>query len=177
MKYLSFTHDDVSIMENFLKGIVKAEIMLINTNLGLEIYYIYPLNIKKLIISSLELISSQKKIDASTYQISSFIKSEEITNHVCNNFNRLNGMPLAYNCYIQSLFRQIELNKTKNIRVIIELIHLWCEIITAPKFNKKISLNFIKPFNKFLKDNPSVANNIEIRKHLIENSLSLSRKN
>ncbi len=177
MKYLNFTHNDITVLENFLKGIVKTEIMFINTNLGLEIYYLSPLNIKKLIISSLELINSQRNIDVSTYQISSFINSEEISNHICHNFSRLNSMPLSYKCYIQSLFRQIELNKTKNIRVIKELIDIWYEIIASPNYNKNIRLNFIKPFNKFLIENPAVTNNIEIRKPLIKNSLSLFKRN
>jgi len=177
IKYLSFTHDEVSIIENFMRGFVKTELMFINTNLGLEIYYFSPFNLKKILISSLELITSHRNINVRTYQISSITKSEEIVAHICNNYNRLYSMPFSYKCYIQSLFRQLELNKTKNIRVLKELIDIWYKIMSAPKFNKKIRLNFINPLNKFLKLNPSVANKIAIRKHLVQNEMSLFRRN
>ena len=177
IKYLSFAHDEVSVIENFMRGCVKTEMMFINTNLGLEIYYFSPFNLKKLIISSLELITSHRNINVRTYQISSFTKSEDIIAHICKNHNRMYRMPFSYKCYIQSLFRQLELNKTKNSQIIKELIDIWYKIMSSPNFNKKIRLNFIKPLNKFLKLNPTVANKIAIRKHLVQNEMSSFKRN
>ena len=65
-----------------MKGVVHSEILFMNTNLGLEVFYISSTNLNKLIVSSLELVTGNQAKKLSLYEMSHYITPIEIKNRI-----------------------------------------------------------------------------------------------
>ena len=177
LKTLCFSHEIVSSMENFIKGVVHSEILFMNTNLGLEVFYISSTNLNKLILSSLELVTGNQAKKLSLYEMSHYITPIEIKNRITNNFVLLNAMPFSYKCYIQSWFRQLECTKNRNDKIIFELIAIWNEIITSDTVSENNRTLFIQYLNIFLNKNKDAEAQTDLVHYLAKLAIQLSKRN
>ena len=177
LKTLCFSHEIVSSMENFIKGVFHSEILFMNTNLGLEVFYISSTNLNKLIVSTLELVTGNQSKKLSLYEMSHYLTPIEIKNRITNNFMLLNAMPFSYKCYIQSWFRQLECTKTRNDKIIFELIAIWNEIITSDTVSENNRTLFIQYLNIFLNKNKDAEGQTDLVHYLAKLAIQLSKRN
>lgn len=176
LKYLCFNHEQVKKVEELVKEIKDCEILFLNTNLGLEVYYVSNANLKELIVSALNVVAAKQKNKLEQCQIQHFSAPDEIKNRFLDNIILLNTIPVAYKCYIQSSFRQYENYNEKNSKIIHVLINLWHNSLVTIDMvpnNRKLFISYLK---NFIAKNDKISDKINLVKHLAELTISLSSK-
>jgi len=176
LKTLCFSHEDVLSIENFIAEIVNDEILFMNTNLGLEIFYIANTDLNKLLLSALQVITGRQEEKMRIFEKSHYITQIEIKNRIARNFILLNSMPFPYKCYVQSLFKQLAYAKKENINIIFELIPIWESILSTENITKNNRTLFIDYLNNYLSKNKDTDDQIGLIKYLARLSVKLSRR-
>ncbi|MHA7943268.1 hypothetical protein ACJOV8_009340 [Formosa sp. 3Alg 14/1] len=124
-KELIISTDQVDVMQAFLVEILSCDIMIINTNLGLDVYYNHVHNQKNQIESAfLILLAKQGRniLDFFCYDLNSV---DEITLKIHHYFKRLIEHPLLFKSYSKSLCYQINFNYSQNSKIIETLFSIW----------------------------------------------------
>jgi len=169
-------HNEVSTLLNLLKNTLQTKFLILNTNLGLEIYYYSNKNLSSLITNSLLLITSKKKHDLNNYRIQSFTSEEKLFNGMQQSIKKLTSTPLSFRCYTQNLFKQLNDNYDSKKDIIEELFFIWKQLlstlclteISTNNFNQFI--NSIEEFKRTSKFDP-------ILKILITDAINSIRQN
>jgi hypothetical protein len=176
LKTLCFSHEEVSSIENFIAEIVNDEILFMNTNLGLEVFYIANTDLNKLLLSALQVITGSQEEKMRIFEKSHYVTQIEIKNRIARNFILLNSMPFPYKCYVQSLFKQLAYVKEENINIIFELIPIWESILSTENISKNNRTLFIDYLNNYLSKNKDTDDQIGLIKYLALLSVKLSRR-
>lgn len=101
---LLISHNEVSTLSDFLEITINTKVLILNTNLGIEIYYNSPVDYTNLITHSFLLIASKQGKETTEYRIAPFSTLPELKNGIHQMLVRLNAMPLAFNCYSKASY-------------------------------------------------------------------------
>ncbi|WP_156772394.1 hypothetical protein [Urechidicola croceus] len=132
-------------MLSFLKNIIKDEVLIINTNLGLEIYYNSSIDYGNIITKSFLLLISKKDKMANDYRIAVCSSLIEVTKTIKLSFVRLSTMPLLFSSYTKSLLFQLNSNFLHNTGIMKELyavLHETLVILNHNEFYSKKTYDF-----------------------------------
>lgn len=173
-KQLLISSKEVSTLLTFLKGIVNEDVMIINTNVGLDVYYHAPLCYKDLIVNAFLLLTTCNGKSMDDFHIKSLNSTEEIENETNRFFEKLIKNPLLFKSYTKSLFNQLKKNYTNNTSLIDELLVLWQNNILEKNLDV---LNQMMPYIANLQGTYAETFNEPILKHLVRETLNDSRSN
>lgn len=145
---LLISHQEVAILKNFLAELLRDEVLIINTNLGLEIYYESSYDCTKLIKDTFAIVACKKCNTEDRYRFFSFQNEQEIQRFMNASMQKLAGMPLFIN-YTKSTLRQLQLQFESNRKLIGKLLKIWDEVARNLRI-KNVSTHKIQAFrNKF----------------------------
>ena len=173
---LLISSKEVSALSDFLEITIKEKVLVLNTNLGIEIYYESDLDYTNLISHSFLLIASKQGNETAEYRISPFRTFPELKNGLHQMLIRLNSMPLAFNCYSKSITHQLNKNYEKNNQLIASLFSIWKEILMLIDLNEQSNFK-LKQFEKTLEDFDEKSSVNVILKQLIANATNVMRQN
>lgn len=167
---------EVNALSDFLEITINEKVLILNTNLGIEIYYHSDIDYTNLITHSFLLIASKQGNETNEYRIAPFRSFPELKNGLQQMLIRLNSMPLAFNCYSKSIIHQLNKNYEKNNQLIGSLFSIWNEILLLINLNEQ-SNQRLKQFEKTLEEFGDKSNVNPILKQLIANATNIMRQN
>ncbi|TYP97888.1 hypothetical protein C7447_10354 [Tenacibaculum adriaticum] len=175
-KELLISHKEVEVLQLFLKEVIKKDVLLLNTNLGLEVYYLSSYNCLEIIINSFLMILSKKQRKKEDFRIISINSNSELKERASTVFNRLIDMPMIFSSYSKSTSYQLNICKQKNREIVNVLLKTWQNVLSdnLDKESSSAKTNFfLNNICKIYLEN-SCSNLI---KKLIENSFNKIRYN
>ncbi len=173
---LLISSKEVSALSDFLERTINEKVLILNTNLGIEIYYQSDLDCTNLITHSFLLISSKGINETTEYRIAAFSTFPELKNGMQQMLERLNSMPLAFGCYSKSIMHQLGKNYEKNNQLIASLFTLYKQILMLQNLNEQSNFK-LKQFEKTLEAFNEKSNVNTILKQLIANATNAMRQN
>lgn len=174
--YLLISSKDVSALSGFLELTINEKVLILNTNLGIEIYYNSNIDYTNLITHSFLLIAAKKGNKTTEFRIAPFRALPELKNGLHQMLVRLNTMPLAFNCYSKSIIHQLNKNYEKNNQLIGSLFSVWKQILLLINLNEQ-SNQRLKQFEKTLEEFDEKSSVNAILKQLIANATNAMRQN
>ena len=108
-KHLLITHKEVSILHSFIENVTIGEVLIINTNFGVEIYYLSSIDYGALIKNSFLLMTHNKKTSLDEYRIYMYNSKNEIKEEIQKSLLKLSAMPLSFTYYSKNLFNQLKM--------------------------------------------------------------------
>jgi len=175
-KQLLIKHDEVSTWQTFLKNAIKNKVLIINTNLGLDVYYQSSSDCSLIIKNSFLLIIAKNCKSANEYRITSLNTIQKLRNAIKNSFIRLCKMPLIFKSYSKSMLNQLNKQFKNNTMIIKELFVVWQNVLNILCQEEIYALK-IKKFQHNLQDNFIENNYNPLLKQLIKDSTSSLRCN
>jgi len=175
-KQLLIKHDEVPILQSFLQNAIKNEVLVINTNLGLDVYYQSSSDCSSIIKNSFHLIITKNGKNTNEFRIASFNNINDLSNAMKNSFIRLCGMHLIFKSYSKSMLNQINIQFSKNTMIIKELFVVWQAVLNTLCQEEIYALK-IKKFQHTLQDNFIENNYDPLLKQLIKDSTNSLRCN
>lgn len=173
---LLISSKEVTALSDFLEITINEKVLILNTNLGIEIYYQSEIDYTNLIIHSFLLIASKQGNEPAEYRIAPFRTFPELKNGMHQMLVRLNSMPLAFNCYSKSIIHQLNKNYEKNNQLIASLFSVWKQILLLINLNEQSNFK-LKQFEKTLADFSEKSSVNAILKQLIANATNAMRHN
>lgn len=144
-KKMIVTKNEVAILHSFIKDIISNEVVIINTDLGLDVYYYSQTDCKNIIENSFFLITTKNQNKGTNYRVMALNTISEISDR----FLELSSMPMAFTCYTKNLLKQIKKDNSKNNLISNQLIHIW-EHITNYNILKDTNLEKLHMVNNIL---------------------------
>ena len=176
-KHLLITHKEVSILHSFIQNTTNSEVLIINTNLGLEIYYLSSIDYGALIKNSFLLMTFNKKTSENEYRIYMYNSLIEIKEEIQNSLLKLSAMPLTFTYYSKNLFSQLKTFHKNNPQIIIDLFSI-LEDVLASIYVKKLNTSKIKKFVEDLENLPINTHHKSVLKlQLIKEATNSIRNN
>ena len=169
-------HNEVSTLLNFLESTLQTKFLILNTNLGLEIYYYSNKNLSALITNTLLLITSKKKQDLNDFRIKSFTSEEKLLSGMQQTIKKLANTPLSFRCYTQNLFKQINDNYSSKKEIIEELFYIWKHLLSTLSLTE-ISTNNFNQFINSIEEFKRTNTFNPILKILITDAINSIRQN
>jgi len=175
-KQLLIKHDDVPKLQTLLKNAIKNEVLIINTNLGLDIYYQSSSDCSTIIKNSFLLLITKNGKSVSEYRMVSLNSIQKLRSAMKNTFIRLCSMPLIFKSYTKSMLYQLNRHFGKNTIIIKELFSVWQDVLNILCQDEIYALK-IKQFQKNLQSFFIEHNYNPLLKQLIKDSTSSLRCN
>ena len=175
-KQLLIKHDEVSTLQTFLKNTIKNDVLIINTNLGLDVYYQSSSDCSAIIKNSFLLLITKNGKNANEYRIVSLNSIQKLRGVMKNTFIRLCSMPLIFKSYTKSMLHQLNGYFSKNTVIIKELFIVWQGVLNI-LCQEEIYVLKIKQFQKNLQSFFIELNYNPLLKQLIKDSTSSLRCN
>jgi len=175
-KQLLIKHDEVSTLQTFLINAIKNEVLIINTNLGIDVYYQSSSDCSLIIKNSFLLVITKNGKRAAEYRITSFNTIQKLRSAMKNSFIRLSTMPLIFKSYSKSMMNQLNKHFKKDTKIIKTLFVVWQDVINILCKEEIYALK-IKKFQQNLQDNFIENNYNPLLKQLIKDSTSSLRCN
>jgi hypothetical protein len=169
-------HNEVSTLLNFLESTLQTKFLILNTNLGLEIYYYSNKNLSALITNTLLLITSKKKQDLNDFRIKSFTSEERLLRGMQQTIKKLANTPLSFRCYTQNLFKQINDNYSSKKEIIEELFNIWKLLLSTLSLTE-ISTNNFNQFINSIEEFKRTSTFNPVLKILITDAINSIRQN
>lgn len=167
---------EVTALSDFLELTINEKVLILNTNLGIEIYYQSSIDYTNLITNSFMLIASKQAKETAGYRIAPFRTFPELKNGLHQMLLRLNSMPLAFGCYSKSIMHQLGKNYEKNNQLIASLFAVWKQILMMQNLNEQSNFR-LKQFEKTLEDFGEKSSVNAVLKQLIANATNAMRHN
>ena len=124
---LFISQKQVSMLRKFLAELIRNEVLIINTNLGLEIYYESSNDCTNIIKEVLAIIVSEKCDADNCFQFISFQNENEIQRFIDDSIEQVAETPLFFS-YTKSMSNQLELQYESNKKLIGKLSNIWSEV-------------------------------------------------
>jgi hypothetical protein len=173
---LLISSKEVTALSDFLEITINEKVLILNTNLGIEIYYQSDIDYTNLITHSFLLIASKQGNEDAEYRIVPFRTLPELKNGLHQMLVRLNSMPLAFNCYSKSIIHQLNKNYEKNNQLIASLFSIWKQILMLINLNEQSNIK-LRQFEKTLEDFSEKSSVNAVLKQLIANATNAMRQN
>lgn len=144
-KQLLLSHLQQDAFAGFLKPLINNHLMVINTNLGLDVYYHSIIDHQKLIVDTFLLYVAERHVSVNDFHIKAINKASELKEETRLLFLRLVEMPLFFKSYTKSLFYQMGLNYDSNQHILSKLFALWQEQLLLLNEEEEVA-NTFRPF-------------------------------
>ncbi|AJR05005.1 hypothetical protein [Siansivirga zeaxanthinifaciens] len=159
----------------FLKDLIKNKLLIINTNLGVEIYYYAPVSCEYLIQDVFFLIACNSKYERKDFIVKSLNSEAELKVEINALFIRLCRNPLLFKSYLKSITNQINNNYHKNPEIIDALFKLWKKQFLKLKDIK--GMHKLMPLLIRFQDESLEKNYNPVLQSLLKQAVSLNRVN
>jgi hypothetical protein len=116
-----------ALLKKLLSELILNEVLIINTNLGLEIYYESSNDCTNMIKTTLSFIVSEEYDVNDCLDFHSFQNASEIQRFIDHTIEQVKVTPRFFN-YTRSIFSQLELQYTSNKKLIGKLSNIWNEV-------------------------------------------------
>lgn len=147
-KELLIPRKDVSQLQDVLKMLTKGQVLVLNTNLGVEVYYSSSSDCSKKVINSFLKLTLGINKNRKDFLIDSTSCNTELINRTSVVFNRLLSMPLVFTGYSRSTCHQLKHSFTNNSKIITELFVIWQDVLQQQQ--KKVYNSKTKEFLEHL---------------------------
>ncbi|WP_430410532.1 hypothetical protein [Kordia sp.] len=127
-KELLISQKQVTMLKKFLKEFICNEVLIINTNLGLEVYYQSSNDCTKIIKEVLTIIVSKKCDTNDSFQFISFQNEHEIQRSIDDAIEYVAETP-QFLSYTESMLSQLKLQYESNKKLIGKLSGIWSEVM------------------------------------------------
>ena len=124
---LLISQKQVNMLKKFLTELIRDEVLIINTNLGLEIYYQSSNDCTNIIKEVLAIIISEKYDGDDSFQFVSFQNEDEIQRFIDDSIEQVAETPLFLS-YTKSMLSQLKLQYESNKKLIGKLSDIWNEV-------------------------------------------------
>lgn len=124
-RQLLVTPKDVFTLQHFLKDLLKRNVMIVNTNIGVDFYYRSEVPHDDLIVSAFLLLATTKGRKKNDFIVRTMNNEMEIAEQTKCFFNRIINMPLLFKSYSRSMLFQIENNYEAYKELFNELFLVW----------------------------------------------------
>ncbi|WP_430410531.1 hypothetical protein [Kordia sp.] len=143
---LLISHQQVITLKNFLTELLRDEVLVINTNLGLEIYYESTYDCTQILKDTFAIVACKKCKTEDRYRFFSFQNEHEIQQFMNASMLKLAGMPL-FKSYTKSMLRQLNLQFESHRKLIGKLLQIWHKISRTTD-SKETTSTKIQSFKK-----------------------------
>lgn len=126
-KQLLISHRQVETLKNFLMELLGDEVLIINTNLGLEIYYESVYDCTQIIKDTFAIVACKKCKPEDSYRFFSFQNEQEVQQFIDHSMYKLAKMPLFVS-YTKSILTQLNGQFESNRKLIGRLLHIWHKV-------------------------------------------------
>lgn len=126
-KELLISQKQVRVLKKFLTELIRDEILIINTNLGLEIYYQSSNDCTDIIKEVLAIMVSDKCDVNDCFQSISFQNENEFQRFIDDTIEQVAETPLFLN-YAKSMASQLKQQYESNKKLIGKLSNIWSEV-------------------------------------------------
>lgn len=133
---LLISSKEVSTLHAFLKDVIKNEVLIINTNLGLHIYYYSFYNQATITVNTFLLLATCKGKSINNFFVKSLNSDVEIADETHAFFERLVKNPLLFKSYSKSFCNQLHLKYPNNSKIINHLLSFWENELINVGYNK-----------------------------------------
>jgi uncharacterized protein (DUF2249 family) len=174
-KELLISSNQVNSLNMFLKDIMKNDVMIISTNIGLDVYYYAPISYHEIIFNTFLLIANCNNKSSKDYFVKVLNSEVEIKHATQYFFEKLLKNPLLLKSYAKSMSFQINSKSKENASIIKELLALWKEVLY--KMNDDLGMQKLIPFLVHFQDSNLKENDNSIVQKLIQEALSTTRVN
>ncbi len=130
-KHLLITHKEVNILHSFIQNTTNSEVLILNTNLGIEIYYLSTIDCGVLVKNSFLLLTNKRKTSENDYRIFMYNSINDIKAEIQTSLLRISAMPLSFKCYSKNLFNQLKLIHINNEQIILELFKILEDVLAS----------------------------------------------
>lgn len=124
-RQLLMSWKDIETLSKFIKNTIKQEVTIINTNLGLDIYYVSPVDMKAFICKSFLLLHAIKGHKETDFNIISLASHQEIKQYLYHAYLHWIKMPLLLKSYLKSFVIQLNRDYLHNITINSLLFSVW----------------------------------------------------
>ncbi|MGH1387037.1 hypothetical protein [Kordia sp.] len=147
-KQLIISHQQVAILKNFLMELVNDEVLVINTNLGIEIYYESTYDCTQMIKDTFAIVACKNCKTEDKYRFFAFQNEREIQRFMDASMQKLAKMPL-FSSYTKSMLGQLGTQFETNKKLIGRLLEIWHEF-SKDRQLKETNLQRIQDFRNDL---------------------------
>ncbi|MCD9611597.1 hypothetical protein [Tenacibaculum maritimum] len=173
-KQLLISHKKGANLCFFLKKLIRNDVLIINTNWGVEIYYNSLLGYSNSILNSFLLFLSKKGAMANDYNVVFIKDTTAFTQRSTLYFSKLANMPLGFSNYSKSVLHQLNIYENNTVKKMI--FKAWQESLLTIFKNQKSSKK-IYPFLTMLQYAHLETNYSPLLKKLLRGTLSSLRSN
>ncbi len=141
-KQLLLGHLQQEAFGSFLKPLINNHLMVINTNLGLDVYYHSIIDQHKLIADTFLLFVAENHVSDNDFHFKVINRISDLKNETRLLFLKLVEMPLFFKSYSKSLFYQMGLNYESNQHILNELFAIWQEQLVLLNEEEEVANTF-----------------------------------
>lgn len=116
---------DIATLTTFIKKTVKQEVTIINTNVGIDIYYFSRRDMKDFISKAFLLLHTIKGKTDTDFKIVSLQSSQEIRQYLYFAYLHWSKMPLLLKSYVKSFVIQLTRDFMPNVKINSLLFSIW----------------------------------------------------
>ncbi|CDF78412.1 conserved hypothetical protein [Formosa agariphila KMM 3901] len=124
-KELIVSYEQVILLRTYLVNMIKCDVLVINTNIGLDVYYNSIENNKAHIENAFIILLAKGGKIITDYYTSDINSIDEVRAKSHQYFKRLINHPLLFKSYAKSMCYQINLNYAENSKLIESLFSIW----------------------------------------------------
>ncbi|WP_066220829.1 hypothetical protein [Formosa haliotis] len=124
-KQLIISVHEADVLRQFLVDSMRCEVLVINTNVGLDVYYEHETPNKELIIDAILILLAKKKMSVLDFFIHELNSKAELVKKTHIYFKRLIQHPLLFKNYSKSLCRQLNLHYSDSPNIVQTLFAIW----------------------------------------------------
>ncbi|MDY0780211.1 hypothetical protein [Tenacibaculum sp. IB213877] len=139
-KELLLSHKEVEKLQSFLQSSTHNDVLILNTNLGVEIYYSCSLDCSSIIVNSFLMFFSKTNKCKEDFKIVSINSNEDLVNRATYIFKKLVTMPMIFTSYSKSTYNQLTHLCVNNTKLVNQLLVLWQEVLFLEAQNEEPSL-------------------------------------
>ncbi len=114
------------VLQNFLIDIIKDEVLVVNTNFGLDVYYISKADCTDIVVSAFNILANEELNEPTKFPISSYNSIDEIREVVLLSLMQLSSTRHTFVNYSKSFLNQINEN-LKVSRKIVKILLQICD--------------------------------------------------
>ena len=148
---LLLPHKEIVRLQNFLKSTTGNDVLILNTNLGVEIYYECIIDCSEMIVSSFLLHISKINKNRNNFRIVTIKSDKEILNRAQLIFSKLVMMPIIFRSYTKSTCCQLNMSYETNKLLTNKLFVLWQQVLQQ-QLTRKLHYGKTKEFLDNLHD-------------------------
>ncbi|MGJ5641992.1 hypothetical protein [Formosa sp. S-31] len=140
-RQLLLSYKEIENLTTFIRNTIKQEVTIINTNMGLDIYYLSSVDMRDFICKAFGLFHAIHGSSEHNFKIISLESSLEIKQYLYHAYLHWVKMPLLLTSYIKSFVIQLTRDYMNNIKINALLFSVWYKNLQQVRLQKRGLVN------------------------------------